>query len=436
MLPDHYRHRQQAQKSAGYFEGRAASPESDDARHPKSKGRLNVQAILLLVVSGLFAAANALSGTFVGVYLWKAKNDFVLIGWYTLAIHVTMAVTFWLAGKWVKEHNKMNCLRVGIMISATFYMLVLWLGSNSINYVLILGAVQGVAAGLFWIAFNVVYFEVTDPDNRDNFNGWAGLLGSGAGIIAPWISGILIVRMAGASGYRLIFSISLGIYLVGVIVSFFLKKRKVAGTYEWLFPRDCLKQKDTPWRSVSLALIAQGLREGVFGFMIGLLVYISTASEAGLGSFVLITSSVAFVSYWVAGKWLKPQYRKKAMLLGATMMVIVIVPFFWKINMTSLFIFGIGISIFMPLYMIPMVSSVFDLIGGSEQSARKREEYVVLRELCLNLGRILGTLLFIIVVSWSTAPIVMSSLLLVIGSSSIISWVFMRKQLPSSSPTP
>jgi YQGE family putative transporter len=61
-----------------------------------------------------------------------------------------------------------------------------------------------------------------------------------------------------------------------------------------------------------------------------------------------------------------------------------------------------------------------------------REEYVVLRELSLNAGRILGVLLFILVVSWSTAPLVLNAMLLLIGSSPLVSWFYMRGQLASS----
>jgi YQGE family putative transporter len=308
-------------------------------------------------------------------------------------------------------------------------MLVLWLGSRSIHYIIVLGLVQGISSGLFWLAFNVVYFEVTNPDNRDRFNGWAGLLGAGAGILAPWISGMLIVTLGDIAGYRLIFSISLGIFIVGVIVSFFLKKRKVEGTYEWFLPIRCLRQAKSPWRRVGLALVAQGFREGVFGFLIGLLVYISTSSEASLGRYLFMTSSVSLVSFWAAGKFIKPRYRRGAMLLGALMMVAVIVPFFWKLSFITLLIFGVTVSLFYPLYSIPMMSTVFDLIGTNEGSAKQREEYVVLRELALNIGRVLGVLIFIAIVSWSTAPSVMSLLLLLIGSSPLASWYFMRRQM-------
>jgi YQGE family putative transporter len=395
-------------------------------------GALTGQSVLLLAVNGLFATANALSGTFVNIYLWIAKNDFALIAWFAIANQLTMGITFWLAGKWVKEHNKMNALRLGVAVSALFYMLILLLGVNAVHYAIGLGMVQGLASGLFWIAFNIVYFEVTERDTRDTFNGWTGKLGSAAGMIAPWLSGYWITHMKDANGYRLIFTISLVIFLIGVVLSFFLKKRKVQQHYEWFFGFRLLLQKDHPWRKISISLMAQGMREGVFGFMIGLLVYISTKNELKLGNFSLISSAVGFVGFLVVGKWLTQRWRKPSMLLGIVMMIVVIFPFFWRLNYSTLLIFGIGTAFFIPFFVVPITSVVFDLIGETEQSAEKRVEYIVLRELALCAGRLLGTLIFIGIVSWSKQPLVINFLLLGIGSAPLIAWIYMRPWLSRS----
>lgn len=407
--------------------------ENDHSAAPqprKPRAHLNSQAWLLLLVNGLFAVANALSGTFVNVYIWKVKNDFALIGWFAFSSQVTMAITFWLAGKWVKEGNKMNALRLGVVISAVFYLLVLWLERSAVDWIVPLGMVQGLASGFYWLAFNVVYFEITDAQNRDRFNGWAGLLGSGAGMIAPWISGFVISRLTGNTGYRWIFAVSLGVFLLGVIVSFFLKKRKVEGSYEWLLGYRALVASEGPWRKVFVALIGQGMREGVFGFIIGLLIYIATQSEMNIGNFSLITSALALVSFMIVGRFIKPRYRKWSMLVGVVAMIAVIVPFFWSISYKTLLIFGIGTALFIPFYIIPMTSSVFDLIGKDEESARQRVEYVVMREVGLNIGRMAGTLLFILVVSLTGAsPLSLNWLLLGIGSSPLLAWWFMRSNL-------
>jgi YQGE family putative transporter len=392
-------------------------------------GRLDIQTLLLLVVNGLFITANALSGTFLIIYIWKASHNFMLLGWFTLLTHVFMALTFWIAGNAVKEGNKMICLRLGIGVSAVFYAIVLLLGQSAVQYIWLLGIVQGLAVGFFWLAFNVIYFEVTNADNRDRFNGWTGVIGSVVGMIVPWCSGYLISRMAGESGYRIIFMISLGIFVAGIGVSFFLRNRKTVGNYDWLLPFRILKKPHTPWRPVIGALAAQGARESVFGVMIGVLVYIQTGSELALGNFALITSTVGFISFYATGRWLKPIWRKRGMLVGTIVITAVIVPFFFGVSFTTLLIFGIGASLFFPLYTIPMTSAVFDLIGSDEDSVRQRVEYVVMRELALNAGRITGMAVFIGTLYISREPLVINFLLLAVGSSPLLSWMYMRNRL-------
>lgn len=388
---------------------------------------LSRQSILLLVVHGLFAVANALSGTYVNVFLWKAKNDYALLGWFALAGQIAGAITFYVAGKWVKEHNKMNSLRLGVATSACFYLSVLAAGKQAVRYVIPLGIIQGTAFGFFWLAFNVVYFEVTGPEDRDRFNGWSGLLGSFSGMIAPWISGMLIARAGGGGGgYRLVFTLSLAVFVVGVIVSFFLKKRKVTGHYDWAYTWKALSRPNTPWRRVFAGLAAQGVREGVFAFIIGVLIYVATKAEAKVGNYWLITSAVGIASYWLFGRLMNKRNRSVAMLIGVVLMVAAILPFFWKVNYATLLGFGVVVGIAFPLYMIPLTSSVFDLIGRDQDSADRCVEYVVVRELGLNLGRIAGTITFIAVVSQTTSVMAMNVLLLAVGSSPIAAWWLMR----------
>ncbi|MBW5446027.1 MFS transporter [Cohnella sp. CFH 77786] len=392
-------------------------------------GRLDGQTRLLLLVNGLFVTATMISGTFLGIYIWKATHNFVLLGWFTLLTHVFMAITFWVGGCWAKRGRSGTCLRIGIAVSACFYGIVLLLGKGAAHYVWLLGMVQGIAVGMFWLGFNVVYFEATDARNRDKFNGLTGVTGSLVGMAAPWASGYLISHMSGERGYRIMFMVSLGVFVAGVLVSFLLHNRKMEGRYEWGLPVRIWRIPDSPWRPVIGALIAQGFRETVFGVMIGLLVYIHTGSEMKLGNYSSITQIVAFVTFYAVGRWLKPRWRRIGMLVGTVAMTLVILPFFFGVNFTTLLVFGIGTSLFIPFFTIPMTSSVFDLIGTNEQSVRQRAEYVVLRELSLNAGRIVGMTVFIVTLSISKAPMVINWMMLLIGSAPMLSWLFMRGRL-------
>ncbi|MFD1135755.1 MFS transporter [Paenibacillus urinalis] len=394
-----------------------------------SKTPLDKQSRLLLFINGLFVLAGALSGTFLNVFLWKSKQDFAMIGWFTISQQIGLVLTFWLAGKWVKEHNKMNALRLGILLSGVFYLLVLGLDQHAVSYIWPLGLLLGASLGLFWLAFNVVYFEVTDRDNRDLFNGWVGLIGSFVGIVGPWISGMIISISVANQGYQYIFMISMLVFGIGVVFSFFLKKRKTEGTYNWNEPVKQLSERGNPWRWAGPALAAQGIREGVFSFLVNLLVYITTTQEAKLGQFYLITSFVALVSYHVIGKWYKPAYRYYGTLVGAALLFIFTLPLLWTVNYGTLLLQGVGSAIFMPLYILPMISSVFDLMGTSGENVSKRVELVVLREICLTIGRVVGIVIFIIVLEINQSTQTITWLMIILGLSPVLSWFMIRRLL-------
>jgi len=112
------------------------------------------------------------------------------------------------------------------------------------------------------------------------------------------------------------------------------------------------------------------------------------------------------------------------------MLVVVIAPLLWKVSYSTLLIMGIGTSLFIPLYMLPMVSTSFDLMGESKASVDKRVELVVLRELSLMVGRVVGTLVFVAVLSVSRSPGTVTWLLLGLGTAPVGSWLFLRHILP------
>lgn len=148
-----------------------------------------------------------------------------------------------------------------------------------------------------------------------------------------------------------------------------------------------------------------------------------------------MTSLVSLVSYWAVGKWLKLKFRYYGMLIGAVLITLVIGPLLWKVSYGTLMFMGIGTSLFLPLYLIPVVSSVFDLIGNSPESVERRVELVVLRELSITVGRMAGTLLFIVIYSLYPQMSTVTWLMFGLGAAPILSWLALRKQLKKA-PSP
>ena len=240
------------------------------------------------MIGGLYALSVALSNTFVNVYLWKQKSEYLTIAIYNLFIVIAQLLIFIVAGRWAKQLDRIIVLRLGVLFLSVFYLVVLLLGDGTSRYVIVLGVLLGIGYGFYWLAFNVLTFEITEPETRDIFNGFLGLLTSLAGMIGPFFAGWLITNMEKFTGYTVIFSISLGLFIVAITLSFFLKRRSAEGIFtlskvlRW-------KELSLNWRSALLGNFSLGLREGTFSFLITIWIFVAAGSELGIGTYSLIT---------------------------------------------------------------------------------------------------------------------------------------------------
>ncbi|MCF6093371.1 MFS transporter [Microaerobacter geothermalis] len=387
--------------------------------------RLDGQTKLLLSMNALFMASVALSNTFVNVYIWKIKGDYITIAQFNLFIYLAMPFTFWIGGRLVKKIDRVISIRIGVALMALFYSMILILGKDASQYIQLLGLLLGIASGFYWLGYNILYFEITNPDNRDMFNGVNGFLFSGTGMIAPVLSGWFLSQMKQLTGYTLIFSISLGIFITAIIVSYFFHHRELHGVFHLGKVWKEAKNR-TPWHFVMVAHYFQGIREGIYTFLIGLLVFISTSSEFRLGVYTFITSLVSLVSFFLAGKWIKPKKRNTSLLIGTTMLAVVVIPMFFTVNYVTLLILGIGGSFFFPFFTIPITSTTFDLIGENKQKAQLKVEYIVFREFVLNLGRITSITLFIILITITEKIEVIAIFLFFSNALLLFTWINMK----------
>lgn len=381
---------------------------------------------LLLFIGGLYSLSAALSNTFVNIYLWKQSGEFSDLALYNLAIVVLQPLTFILAGRLAKKIDRVIVLRTGVIFLALFYLTVLFIGTNASKFLLLLGALLGVGYGFYWLAFNVLTFEITEPENRDFFNGFLGILTSVGGMIGPIAAGFIISRMEKFTGYSVIFGISLTLFSIAVFLSFFLKRRPADGRY--LFRRILAERKNSlNWRMITNAHFFQGLREGTFIFVISVYVFISTGSELALGTYGLVNSSISFLGYYLVSRLLKKEYRKRAILIGGLVLYAAIFFIVFDVTYPKLLMYAAAIAVAYPLLLVPYISLTYDVIGRGWKAAEMRIEYIVVREIFLNAGRIVSILSFLAAVTFFQEEKSIPILLLIIGAGHSVIYLFVRK---------
>ncbi len=386
---------------------------------------INKDLVLLLCIGGLYSLSIGLSNTFVNVYLWKQSGEFLDIGIYNLFIVVLQPLTFILAGRWAKKVDRVIVLRLGVSSLAVFFVTVLFIGESASQYLVLLGSLLGIGYGFYWLAFNVLTFEITEPETRDFFNGFLGLLTSFSGMIGPILAGFIISSMEEFTGYRIIFTVSLLLFAGAVVLSMFLKRRPSSGTFQ--FVRIIKERRNNyNWRMITNAHFFQGLREGTFIFVISVFVFITTNSELALGKFGLVNSVVAFIGYYTTTRLIKEKHRKKSILVGGLLLYAAILLIVFDITYIKLITYAVVIAMAYPLLLVPYMSLTYDVIGQSWNAAKMRIEYIVVRELFLNGGRIVSVLCFLIAVAFFDEEKSIPILLCFLGGGHAFIYLFIR----------
>lgn len=388
---------------------------------------------LLLTIGGLYALATFLSNTFVNIYLWKQTNDYVAIAVYNLFIYILQPITFIVAGKLAKKVDRVLVLRLGVSTLAIFFLTVLIVGEKAANFNMLLGALLGIGYGFYWLAFNVLTFEITEPETRDFFNGFLGLMQSFGGMIGPIIAGYIISQWDSSQGYTIIFTVSFLLFIGAVTCSFFINRRRAEGKF--FFKRIVTERRHNKnWRRILYAHVLQGLREGIFVFVISIWVFIATGSELALGTFNLIFSGFSFLCYYAATRIIKPHLRKRSIFIGGLILFLALFIIIAKLNYTILLIYGGIIGIAYPLFTVPYASLTYDVIGTAWKAKELRIEYIAVREVFLNIGRVSSIILFLICIQLAPPASSIPVLLMLLGGGHFfVYFVIKGISLPSLS---
>jgi MFS transporter, YQGE family, putative transporter len=390
------------------------------------KTEVNRDLILLLIIGGLYSLGIYLSNTFVNIYLWKqAAGNYYTIAVYNLAVFILQPITFIVAGKIAKKVDRVIVLRLGVTFLSLFFLSVLMIGEKAAHFNFMLGSLLGIGYGFYWLAFNVLTFEITEPETRDFFNGFLGVLQSFGGMIGPFSAGFIISKMDANIGYSTIFTVSFILFICAVVCSFFLKRRPAEGVY--LFKRVVQERKNNRnWNRILNAHLFQGLREGIFMFVITIWVYVVTQSELSLGTFNLAFSGFSFIFYFLATKFIKPSKRKKAILIGSLMLYLSLFIILFHASYTTLIIYGIIIGIAYPIMNVPYFSMTYDVIGKAWKAAELRIEYIVVRELYSNIGRVASIIVFMVGITYFNEEKIIPIMLVIFGTMHLAIYLYVR----------
>ncbi|MDF2985387.1 MAG: hypothetical protein K0R50_897 [Eubacterium sp.] len=384
---------------------------------------MSKKAKILLVISALFTMAMGLSNVFVNIFLWKKSNNFIVIAQYNLMHYVLVPPTFILAGWLSKKKNGIWSLRLGILFFILFFGFILFLQNSVTRFIFPIGALYGIAAGFYWLAYHVLSFDFTSTENRDTYNGFNGSISGVCGAVAPITAAYIIDKNILTNGYTIVFSTSLILFVILIGISFLLKADNY-GTklkFKKIFSGNC-----NDWNNLRKSIAAWGFRDVIIGFLIIVLVFKATGSELAVGKFSLYASLISSAAFYVEQKIIKPGLRLVSMLFGAILMFIAVWGLVANISYGSLIFYMIMEAAFVPFFLVPLASASFNIISIQHEEDL-RVEYIINKEIVLNGGRIVSISILIALLSFYKNPNSLNYFLFFIGLAQLVSLIFLRR---------
>ncbi|NIK74939.1 YQGE family putative transporter [Paenibacillus castaneae] len=361
---------------------------------PESK--LGKDAITALWIHCCFQFGASMSGLFLNLYLWRLTQNLVVNGVYNITVFLVTPFAFALGGWIAKKRDRMVTYRLGIVMIAIFYFMVVIAQEQVAHYYIWFAIFNGFAAGFYWTGYLVIQYDVSTEANRIRFLAVNMIVFNTAGLAGPALAGFIIQRSEGLQGYIIIFTLAFIMFLIAALVSFRIPKIQSHHKAYYLRFMGLVMHKNKRWLKALYSFFILGLFQGIMLFLPNIMLFRTVGREDWVGYLGVFFSALTVATgYVISRKAQKEHVRKYVLLsttgvaLGASLLLIQVE--FWSVAM-----FMILFSICNPLAVNTLTSYYYRLIGTLPLKGQLRVESVVMRELFLNVGRVVSITLLLV----------------------------------------
>jgi Major Facilitator Superfamily. len=347
-----------------------------------------------LLMITLFNLAVGLSNIFINIFLWKVTSSLTILAFYSLVISIAILISFPLCAIYARKKSPMDCLRFGIIFLIIAYTVVLLFKQNSVNHILEIGTLIGIGTSLFVIGQHMQTLDSTDNNNRDKFLFLSSFCSNGSNMIAPLISGCIIQSIQGMSGFYLVFFISIILFVLSIFVSIKLKGKKVDAESHFL---EVWRNPSNEWRGMFWLSIGTSMVEGTYStFLVTIMSFSILKNELSLGGYNTFVALIGLITAIILAKFSTPRRRLPIFSLGALMLSISSIYISFNPTFSSLVIYALTSTIGLNLIYTIFDSWTYASIEADIEYEKRRLDYIVIREIPLGTGRLLGIVLFLL----------------------------------------
>ena len=332
--------------------------------------------------------------TFFSVYFFNLVNyDLLPIAIYNLFIYVGLFSSFYLIKNLMKKGLKRELYQLGISLTGLYLLLILLLKENIVNYIVILGLVNGLGQGFYYYPTDIYDTELISNKDRDKDTGYLNMFNMVLNIIVPIVLGLLLNKLSYITVGKIIIVIMVLMYFLG----FFLKRKIVKTTKFEL--AEFWKYFKSNFKKLIVIRYLEGLTYSSSAIELIITYYsiLYLNNNLYIGILTSIQGILALFTCLLFTRRNK-KYDKKIVNISNLLITLSLLTLFIKTNMYSLCFYLLiqnSLLIYVQLINKNNVSNITN--NYKEIKNKYKEEYHLVMELILNIGRITGFIILIMI---------------------------------------
>lgn len=354
------------------------------------------KANVMIIISSCKKIIDIFLGPFLIAYFIKTSVDSVVdLSIFKILNYFCLGILSMFAGFLMEKNHALATFRLGIFSKFIYILLIIVLNENVVNHLGLISIFYGLSTATFYLPFNRFNTNSVENKERSLFETKKLAVTSIINILVPVCLGTMIT----VTNYILTAVIILFISLIEFICSFYVvqlpvKQRKydILKTMKKFMKNKQLKK----WFLVEF-IIGLVISDAALGVLITILIINSFETDMNLGIINSITAIMTLIITFLYSKYYQGKDDKKVIIISSILPAISVIFLLLYTSNTTLVIYNFFFNV-LAVGLLNMIHGVrLSNLSIKEVVDEDSNEFWVLREQFLNIGRIIGFILMLII---------------------------------------
>jgi YQGE family putative transporter len=337
---------------------------------------------------------TTIPGVFINTFFYRQDGKFSTVAIYT-AICVFGSALFMMLSSYISiKKSPVFVMRIGVILFNVFYVALLLVQNRAVAFMPLLGLLNAIASSFYWQGYNTLLQDLTDSVTITKTLSVIGISTAVVSLIIPGLSGFVITRFKGSTGYMVIFAAS---FLVSLFTTYLTTripylahniKSNLLHTYVKVFTT-------RSWRLMFLGEFARGIRDQAFPIFLSIVLFKLIEDETFLGFNTMACGLASIIAYYFAGKFIKESNRVKFVFASAVILLTLFLTLLLRVNATIIFIISIVNAMFTVGLCTPAQSVLYTMFDSLEGNINFTQ-IMAIHEVFFGFGRVIGLVIAIV----------------------------------------